>query len=450
MSFAKFWSKLRSGGGSRGEKRGGGVARDIAKQRARQQKELEGRKFLGIRLGRKNSRDMVVSGRGNGQQAASQRLAAAWKPGSRGTGLPRGNQFSQERKRQLRQNKILAVWQFVRRHSRVFTVLVVVLGLVLGGAGLSRLFEQTNYLEIKEIEVSGVEQLSSEEINKQLEQYRGRSLYSVDATLIEYELVNSFPFLKTAFVRKILPDRLEVEVQERFPVFSYMNIAGAYLVDEEGVIARVLLYEESNELSTEELAIIEGYIDPNSERIQSRYYEQWEQKQEAIEEEVGSEGGLPVNSDDEEPEEARPEWEDVPAEDKQAIIDELSQEYRSRVDTRLQKHQELINALGLDLINLTDLTVRGYSEAEEFSREQFEFFQVIKEFLEEGGYKIREIQWRTDFKIVVYLDSGTQILFTTVDKNLDLQLLELSAVEQVEAINSKNGIDLRSGKVAVW
>lgn len=373
-------------------------------------------------------------------------------PSRAGVKFARAEKFNLERKRQLRQNRISTAFQFVRLHARIFLTLGVIVGLGVGGFLLSRLFEQTNYLEIKRIEVSGLEQLSVEEINAQLNEYVGRSLYGVDATAIEGQLVSNFPFLKAVHVRKILPDKLEVEVQERFPVFSYVNIAGAYLVDEDGFIARVLAFEETNPLSADELAIIEGYIDPNSERIQVRFYQQWEQRQSELAEEGegDGQGGLPAASGEDDSEEARPEWETVPVEDKQAVVDELRQEYQSRVSARINQHKELINELGLSLSQMVDYSVQGYAEGENFRDEQFDFYFTVKEFLNNADYEVAEIQWRTDFKIIVQLQAGAQLIFTTVDKNLELQLLELSAVEKVEALSSRRGVDLRGQKVAVW
>ncbi len=384
----------------------------------------------------------------------------------------RKNSFAAERDRLRRKERRDKLFTRFRRHYRVALVVVGILVTIAIIFGAGRFIVQTGYFRLDEISIAGVEQLNVEEISQFLAEYRERSLLSLSAGEVESRLQENFTYIKEAYVRKIIPNKLEVEVVERFPAFSYVNMAGAYLIDEEGVVIRVLDYEETAPLTEEELAIIEGYVNPNSEKIKARYIEQLPaeeqekiQLQEAREERLAREAQRSAQSSSlsasststdsatstdtaEIEEEEKFVWEEVPLKKKQAVIDEMRKEYLVRVTSRLERFNGKVKELNLNLLRVVELDVYAFQQGEEFDSERFDLISTVRQELTLAGYSLHEINWRTPFNIRARIASGTEIVFT-LSKPLSRQLSELAAIERVQTVNRLQEVDLRGELIAV-
>jgi cell division protein FtsQ len=76
-------------------------------------------------------------------------------------------------------------------------------------------FYNSNYFKIKSINVSGNNYYSIEEIKKEADVALGLNIFEIDKKSIEDMLVKSLVRLKSASLKKIFPDRIEIQVGER-------------------------------------------------------------------------------------------------------------------------------------------------------------------------------------------------------------------------------------------
>ena len=110
---------------------------------------------------------------------------------------------------------------------------VVVLVLILGGVWtVYGELLRTPYLEIKKIKVDGLRLVSKEALVEKILAEGEKNILAFDLKKATV-LVEEEPFVKSASIRRILPDTLEVVVEERVPV-AIVRLDGLYLVDESG------------------------------------------------------------------------------------------------------------------------------------------------------------------------------------------------------------------------
>jgi cell division protein FtsQ len=126
-------------------------------------------------------------------------------------------------------------WSFYRR--------VAVLG-VAGIAGVSVVFAGVRFLlyspqfalaKPEQIELSGNKIVSRESVLKQFLRDRNRSVLQIPLDKRRSEL-EQLPWVESASVHRILPNRIRVELNERIPIAFARNGNELYLIDAHGVI----------------------------------------------------------------------------------------------------------------------------------------------------------------------------------------------------------------------
>lgn len=130
-------------------------------------------------------------------------------------------------------------WVEPRRGPRVIPVVkaAAFLGLAgLGAAGVvhtSAWLREGDVLPLRSVAVSGVEGERAREVVAYAEVAQGEPLLSLDLDLVKAR-VEQHPFVARANVRRVPPDGLEIEVEERVPR-ALVSVEGAlYLVDGRG------------------------------------------------------------------------------------------------------------------------------------------------------------------------------------------------------------------------
>jgi cell division septal protein FtsQ len=122
--------------------------------------------------------------------------------------------------------------------SNKIILIVLVCALITGGAfyGLWYFFNNSRFFAIKQIIVNDEGRYSAwtgEERLKEL--YTNRNIFSLNLTEIELWIKQQSPQLKTVVVRKIMPDRIEVDLVSREP-FAFINTSGGLIIDKDGVV----------------------------------------------------------------------------------------------------------------------------------------------------------------------------------------------------------------------
>lgn len=91
---------------------------------------------------------------------------------------------------------------------------------------------------LADIRVSSCRQISESELNRFIHARRGQNIFSVD---LEQEAgrIASHPWIRGAVVKRLLPDVLEIDVDER-QAAALLNVGRLYLVDENGFVFKRL------------------------------------------------------------------------------------------------------------------------------------------------------------------------------------------------------------------
>lgn len=339
----------------------------------------------------------------------------------------RGQDYRQKRQLAERQRKLGETKEWLQSKAKIFIAVGVAILIVIGlGAGAFYLHQQRTYI-ITDITVSGNNQTSSLSIVSALDYLRGTSLVLTSTSSIEQKLLTEFPYLRQAIVRKVLPGKIEIDVVERFPVLSYINLTGVFLLDDEGVVVTVISNNEVPPLSTEEQLVFDGFGDFNADYVYERYRSKIAEGEErdAI------------------------KWEEVPAEEKRLALEELRQELVVRVIGLQDAGLAALNQstfTALPRVFAIDAT--GWKLGDKFLENKFGISKAIIDYLTIESLGINKIQWQSDFTIVVDLSEGKRLLFTST-RDINLQIQALQTLRGRIDMSTARTIDLRSELVSV-
>ena len=119
---------------------------------------------------------------------------------------------------------------------RILSMLVFFTALVWG----FNYFYNSSYFKISSIIVNGNDYYDSEFIKKEAEVTLGLNIFEVDKKSVEDKLERNLIWLKSASLKKVFPDKVEIEVIERKPYLKLVYGGKYYLIDDSGVILEEL------------------------------------------------------------------------------------------------------------------------------------------------------------------------------------------------------------------
>jgi cell division protein FtsQ len=122
----------------------------------------------------------------------------------------------------------------VRRGALVFLLAAAATGTV-GGVGYFLLFSPAMLLRPGQIDISGAQYVSRRQILSIFSGDMGRSVLRVPLAR-RLAAMESIPWVRSAAVERILPNRLHVSIEEREPVAFLSTNEGMKLIDADGVI----------------------------------------------------------------------------------------------------------------------------------------------------------------------------------------------------------------------
>lgn len=101
-------------------------------------------------------------------------------------------------------------------------------------------FYNSNYFKIKNISVEGNRYYSSDEIRKWADVATGENIFEIDKKKIEDKLIDNLIRLKSATMKKIFPDSVELIITERKPFVIAVFGGKYYVLDNEGIVLEAL------------------------------------------------------------------------------------------------------------------------------------------------------------------------------------------------------------------
>ncbi len=131
-------------------------------------------------------------------------------------------------------------------------------------AGLFYFFVFSSFFQINEIKISGNKRVSNESVinylNGKLEKnlffFKTKSIFLVKLKLLEKEALKEFPVISDAFLKRKLPDEINLQITEREAMGNWCVQEECYLIDKEGIIFE----KERNE---QKLTIISEFSSQN-------------------------------------------------------------------------------------------------------------------------------------------------------------------------------------------
>ncbi len=340
-----------------------------------------------------------------------------------------GQDVRKQRSRQQQQERLHSVtgpiWSRVKIGVRFTTLLIVIV--VVGLIGGAVYLQQHQVYIVKDITVTGNRQISQDDILHELDNLRGKSMFSFSESGVEADLEQKFPYIKVAQVRKQLPGKITVEIEERYPTLAYINLTGVFLVDDEKVVVSQLGLKTPTPLTADELVVISGFGDPNANYVHEHYLStiQDEEQRKAV------------------------KWDEVPLDDKKQSLQEYRDSLLSRVESSLNNNVTAL--LGTEFTQLPqimgyDSTV--YAVGSDFPSTTFDDARQVQAYMQKDSLVFVKMTWESEFTLTVDLASGIKLMFTNTRPIQD-QLSALNTVRNQGDLSGATVIDLRSEIVAV-
>lgn len=98
--------------------------------------------------------------------------------------------------------------------KRILTVTAVLIAILV----VYLFFRNLHYFKLKEIEVAEISYPSGIDTGELLKLYKDRNIFDININALSSRIRNEYPVIKDAVVRRVLPDKLEIDIIPRRPV----------------------------------------------------------------------------------------------------------------------------------------------------------------------------------------------------------------------------------------
>ncbi|MDD3776926.1 MAG: FtsQ-type POTRA domain-containing protein [Actinomycetota bacterium] len=105
-------------------------------------------------------------------------------------------------------------------------------------------FYNSEYFKIKEIEISGYQHYSQQELSACLGSFKGKNFFEVDQKMVEEVIFKDCSWVKEINFSKVFPDKVSVAVIERKPFLIAHYRGGYFLLDNQGVVLESISPQE--------------------------------------------------------------------------------------------------------------------------------------------------------------------------------------------------------------
>lgn len=337
-----------------------------------------------------------------------------------------------EPKRRAKTKKNYLVWfqilfSNLKRRKLLLTFIFIFFGSIvfLRFSEAQSLFKISEFVYLNESEAGEANRNS---LKIFFQQFEDQSTLSLDIDSISRRALNEVPFLQKIYIRKVLPDKLEIEAEFSSPSAALVTFQGFKIIDD----SKNVFQNDSSvslPLTQFELDAAQDLADFNSVFVRDAY----------------------LFSIEDEKERQEIDWEEVPDEEKKEVLEEIS----SSTKQRIENYQEIvINNIRL---SYPAIPIYFFFSLEEVDLENdnsldniFQFSKTLSEDLDELNISPKLFEWSTKFTCKVILDDSTQLLFIRdYRKPYSKQIEDLEALIYNDRIEPGRIIDLRAFKIAI-
>ncbi|MCA9380010.1 FtsQ-type POTRA domain-containing protein [Candidatus Dojkabacteria bacterium] len=295
-------------------------------------------------------------------------------------------------------------------------------------------FITSGYFNIKEINIFGVRGVENIEIEESLEKYYEENILFMSRNDLETYLSDSFPTFKNVKAKKFWPNKIQIYISEKQPLLYYVNFTGVYIVDEEGLITKVLYSDQIN-FDDAQLNVITGADGINSKLVEERLASEYALTQEELTDEEKVD--FDINT--------------VPIDRKFEMLNTIREELIDQSLAILQNYtQQYDPSLYPDLKTVYVFENKKYEIREPVDQKRVTLTSEVLRFLSQKNITIVEVNWEGKFIVRFKTDTGRQYVFGT-SRNLSEQLEDFEIL--ISEFNKENKnyseIDFSSRKVSV-
>lgn len=121
-----------------------------------------------------------------------------------------------------------------------FLLISMLAALTAGGAvyGMRKgadVFANSSYFKVKTVNVRGLIKADSHKVQKMVRTMVGKSIFDIDTANINYQ---EDSWVERMEIRKVFPDKLDIVVFEKIPVFKLRNTKGCFTATSTGLLIK--------------------------------------------------------------------------------------------------------------------------------------------------------------------------------------------------------------------
>jgi cell division septal protein FtsQ len=310
-----------------------------------------------------------------------------------------------------------------------FGILLFLIIILLSYVFLSFIRNESFFL--RNITIIGNKSLSKEELISELNSYSNQHLFFIRSNNIKAQLYNSFSTIQDVKIIKSWPNNIIITITERDPKLVYVNIQGAYVVDQEGKILEIFA-NDTIAFQNENINIIRGLGNPNADYVKERYY---------IDNPITEESESEDNS-----------WDTIPLKDKINTLNTIKKELTEKVEQLLSDYSAILSTT--NYANLPRLYAYDNNSYKLFDTIDFNYIsstiEIYSFFSQSQEFIINKGVLESKYSILIEFTNGKKVIFGTkrqLSKQLDDFQIIIAKLDS-EGINYSR-IDLSSEKISV-
>lgn len=335
---------------------------------------------------------------------------------------------ARDERRRLYYQQQIRKWRSIFLRYRILLITICIFfAIITCGAFVAHYLGENETFLLKEIQIVGNQEIQDLAILSKLTDVEGKSMFAFNTADLEYRLRTEFPYIKEVYIRKLLPSTLFVEIEERYPLFSYVNLTGAYQIDSEGVVLSVIFSDAGYKLlNYEEILLVTGGS-PNADFVKTYF----ENKQEDLDESE------------------QRSWDELSSEERSGVLEEMRNQLNSKVEMRLQENKVRNLAFSdSSLPVVEDVKIGEYEVSSSFDTTKLNICKSVINYLTKLSQPWGRLYWESEFTFHAELTSGTVILFTGT-KDIKRQLLGLESIRVTPNFRNAKIVDLRSELISI-
>lgn len=255
--------------------------------------------------------------------------------------------------------------------------------------------------------------------------FEENNFFVSESTLKEY-LSENIGNVRDVYIRKSINSGFKIEVIFRVPEFYLVNFSGTYILSPQGQV--VDIFSEGSEIAFTDLEkkYIENELTPDSEEIRSIYLAKIEDAEER----------------------AKVVWKEVPAEDKNKILQEIKDSAKVKQEQYIQGQFAAVkNSEYSYLTGFTDYKEEEYELNEYFDQSRLLFMQNITKEFQKRSLQITGLRWISEFSLGLFTDSfngGSKEVIFSAKRDLLDQFKDIDTLIFYNTAETYRVIDLRS------